>query len=201
MTGHFCPRSLHIGGLPAIAAVTLSLTAGVLAPVFAQQAPVQRTVLLTVTDPAHRFVTGLDQSVFEVAEGGAKREITRFSAAGEPTAIAVVSDTPLADLSAQAPNELTQARTVPEAVRQLMASSTPRKALIVTTSGGASGSVPGGIYALRVDAADASKAVVEVANQYMLIFASPDGTGADGALEVRVKQPGNPAPMKVNLWR
>src|SRR5260370_16316610 len=50
---------------------------------------------VTVTDPQHRFVTGLDPSNFVVLENGVSRPITYFSNMDSHLALAIASHTPL----------------------------------------------------------------------------------------------------------
>jgi len=48
---------------------------------------------VTVTDPLNRFVTGLDQDVFEVFEDKAKQKIVSFGSEDAPLSIGIVFDT------------------------------------------------------------------------------------------------------------
>ena len=48
---------------------------------------------LTVTDPLNRFVTGLDQDVFEIYEDKAKQKIVSFGSEDAPLSIGIVFDT------------------------------------------------------------------------------------------------------------
>jgi hypothetical protein len=63
-----------------------------------QQGSFNRLVLVTITDPLNRFVTGLDRDNFEIIENGSRRAITSFSGVDDPIAVAVVSEAPLTDL-------------------------------------------------------------------------------------------------------
>jgi Ca-activated chloride channel family protein len=56
--------------------------------------PTSRTVTLavTVTDEKGRYISGLDKELFTISDGGATREITSFSSAGEPASVGVLFD-------------------------------------------------------------------------------------------------------------
>jgi hypothetical protein len=163
-----------------------------------QQSSLNRLIHLTVTDPLNRFVTGLDRDNFEITESGVRRSITSFSTAADSIAIAVVSEAPLTDLDLlQEPSELIQTRSVSDAVRQLVASGKPRKALIVTADGGAE-TLPEGIFIVRTDANRARKTVVEACNQYTVGFTSVDPSVI---AEVSLKQPSGLPTLKINIWK
>jgi VWFA-related protein len=48
---------------------------------------------VTVTDPLNRFVTGLDQDVFDIMEDNVKQKITSFGSEDAPLSIGIVFDT------------------------------------------------------------------------------------------------------------
>ena len=150
--------------------VLLAGTAGLSA-----QTTSMRIVHVSVTDSLQRFVTGLDQDHFELVEAGSRRVITNFSGTDSPIAIAIVSDAPVPAVSKfNGPeDELIQTKSLSDALRQLSASRTPRKALVITTATPASQVIPSGIPIARVDPANVLKAVVELRNQYLLQFESP----------------------------
>jgi hypothetical protein len=141
-------------------------------------------------------VTGLEPNNFEIIENGARRPVTSFLSVDDPIAIAVVSESPLTDLSgSHGPNQLIQTRSLSDAVRQLVASGKPRKALIITTA--ASTEIfPSGILIVRTDVNMARKAVVEVCNQYFVGFMSLDQSAS---VEVVLKQPGALPILKANI--
>jgi hypothetical protein len=163
-----------------------------------QEGPFNRVLHITVTDPLNRFVTGLDRDAFQIIEGGARRALTSFSSVDDPIAVAVVSEAPLTRLDAlQGPNELIQTRSVSDAVRQLVASGKPRKALIMTAAG-SSEAVPGGVFIVKSDVSMLNQAVVEVCNQYLVAFMSMDPSAT---VEVVVKPPLGLPKLNANVWK
>jgi beta-lactamase regulating signal transducer with metallopeptidase domain len=60
------------------------------APVAAPVTPATVKVFVTVTDPLHRFVTGLDRDVFKVFEQGTEQQISRFNGEDQPVSIWIV---------------------------------------------------------------------------------------------------------------
>jgi hypothetical protein len=173
----------------------LALTACAL-PV-AAQVPSKRLVQFTVTDPLNRFVTGLDQKTFEVVENGAPRPITGFWGADSPMALAIVSESPLAEASKfnRADDELIQARSVADALRQLSVAKNARKIMVVSTAFDTQ-AVPGGIQVMKFNPNILIKAVVEAHNQYVLQFESGN---TSAAVEVVLQQPQGLPPLRVHV--
>jgi hypothetical protein len=161
----------------------------------AAQTPSQRLVQFTVTDPLNRFVTGLDQKTFEVVENGAPRPITGFWGVDSPMALAIVSESPLAEASNfnRADDELIQARSVADALRQLSVAKNARKIMIVSTAFDTQ-AVPEAIQVMKLNPNILIKAVVEVHNQYVLQFESGK---TSAAVEVVLQQPQGLPPLKV----
>ena len=48
---------------------------------------------VTVTDPLNRFVTGLDQDVFEISEDKVKQKVISFGSEDAPLSVGIVFDT------------------------------------------------------------------------------------------------------------
>jgi len=97
--------------LPVSCAVFMML-AGAATCASAQESS-KRYLNVSVTDPQHRFITGLEKDHFKVGANGVPTRITGFSDAGSPISIAVVSDEPLTGLALPgAGDELIQARSV-----------------------------------------------------------------------------------------
>jgi hypothetical protein len=148
---------------------------------------------VTVTDPLHRFVTGLDAEDFVVLENGMPRRLTYFSNVDTHLAIAIVNDTPLPPVAGlKAGDNLIQASSIAEALRFLAASTSERKAIIVTTQLDPQ-PLPAGIQVMQIEAANASRAVVELRNQYLIRFELSDPAGR---VEVTLKQPVGLPPLK-----
>lgn len=161
------------------------------------QVSTMRVVPVTVTDPSHRFVTGLEQENFEVVENGVRRNITDFLGVDSPIAIAIVGAEPSPSVVklTRAEDELIQAGSLSDALRQLAGSKQARKALVLTRI---SESVPAGegIVVLQTDETNVSRAVVELRNQYLLRFvASPSAN-----VEVVFKTPRGLPPLTAH-WR
>jgi hypothetical protein len=148
---------------------------------------------VTVTDPMHRFVAGLDAENFVVLENGMPRRLTYFSNMDTHLAVAIVSDKPLPIVAGlKAGDNLIQASSIPEALRFLAASNSERKAIIVTTPLDPQ-PLPAGTQVMQIDAANASKAVVELRNQYVIRFELSDPAAR---VEVTLKQPTDLPPLK-----
>src|SRR5260370_34910608 len=88
-------------GLAARSLLTLTctlaavLTAGAMRLAAQQASPNQSGLIpVTVTDPANRFVTGLEQANFAILENGAPRPITYFSRADSAIPNAIISQLP-----------------------------------------------------------------------------------------------------------
>jgi hypothetical protein len=141
---------------------------------------------VTVTDPQHRFVTGLDAGNFVVLENGVPRPLTYFSNMDSHVALAIVSDTPLPIAQGlKSGDNLTQVSSIPEALHWLAASNSERKAIIVTTPPDPQ-PLPAGIQVMQIDPANASRAVVELRNQYLIRY-EPSSPAA--RVEIALKQP------------
>jgi hypothetical protein len=141
---------------------------------------------VTVTDPLHRFVTGLDADNFVVLENGMPRRLTYFSNVDTHLAVAIVNDTPLPPAAGlKAGDNLIQASSIPEALRFLAASTSERKAIIITTPLDPQ-PLPAGIQVIQINPANASRAVVELRNQYLIRFELSDPAAR---VEVTLKQP------------
>ncbi len=80
-------------------ALAVAVFAAVSLPVLAAQQPSFRagvelvSLNVTVSDPAGRFVTDLDQSAFEVFEDGVRQDITFFTRSNQPIALSLLLDT------------------------------------------------------------------------------------------------------------
>ena len=96
----------------------------------------KRVVYVTVTDPLHRFVTGLWRQHFEILENGVRRELTDFENADNPISLAIVNESPLTEaLSQFGPDvELIQTSSMTEAIRQLSVSKNAQKALVIAST-------------------------------------------------------------------
>ena len=162
----------------------LSALLATASPLTAQPA---RFVYLTVTDPLNRFVTGLEPEHFEVVEGGVRRSIAAFSGPDSPLTIAVVSDVSPQDITALdgANDLLIQTRSLTDALRQLAASASPRKGLVISSTS-QNIPVPQGIQVVRTDASGLSRAIIELRSQY--VFQVQD-VSPSSEIEIVVKQP------------
>lgn len=75
------------------------LAAAACVPIAAAQQPAFRagvelvSLNVTVSDPAGRFITNLDQSQFEVFEDGVRQDITFFNRSNQPIALSLLLDT------------------------------------------------------------------------------------------------------------
>ncbi len=114
---------------PTLVAILLSLIG--LPQLPAQATPAKRQIHFTVTDPLNRFVTGLKSEHFQIFENGVRREFTGLADASSPLSIAIVSDQPIAAVEALGPgDELIQATSLADAVRQLTAARNSINALL-----------------------------------------------------------------------
>jgi hypothetical protein len=167
--------------------LVMFLTTGTIG--LAQQVSPNQSALLhvSVTDPLHRFVTGLDRESFAVFQNGAPCAITDFSSADSPLTLAIISESPLPPIAnLMGPDDgLIESATLSGALRQLAASKNLRKAVILTAAADTS-SVPADIQVVRAETGNVVKQVVELRNQYLLRFQSSTPTSR---VEVILKQP------------
>jgi hypothetical protein len=162
------------------------------------QAQSMRVVRVTVTDPLNRFVSNIDQQSFQVVENGARRQITGFSNINSPIAVAIVSDSdsPLPVSGSMRPtDELIQTSSVSDALRQLMASKNPRKAMVVT-NGADTRAIPSNVQVVQTNPDIVSKWVVELRNEYLLQF---EASSANANVEVVLQQPQGLPPLRTHL--
>lgn len=151
------------------------------------QAQSTRNLYVSVTDPLNRFVSGLDRDHFAVVENGVARTVSAVVDADSPITIAVVGDLAVPALGgAMGPKDVViQTKSLEEAVQQLAASASARKALIVTTAAELP-ALAEGIQLVRVEPSMLSRTLVEVRNQYLLRV---EGNGSSGGLGVTVRSP------------
>ncbi len=179
-----------------LATLAFLLTLGT--PILSAQSPTTRALHLTVTDPLNRFVTGLAKEHFEVAENGVRRNLTEFWNPDSSISLAVVSEVALPNLRGliEPNDELIQTQSIADALRQLAVSKKPRIALIVSNATNFNAAqIPGGIQVLQIDPNIIAKAIVELRNQYQLVFES---TNPSAGIEVIVNQPRGLPALKVN---
>ena len=157
----------------------------------------KRFVHVTVTDPSHRFVTGLDRQHFEILENGVRRVITDFANPDYPISLAIVNESPLTDAATQlGPEvELIQTSSMAEAIRRLSISKNAQKAVIIASTNVEKLEIPGGIRAFLTDPTNLMKSVVELRNQYMLVFES---SSPSANFEIVLKQPSGLPTLTVN---
>jgi len=149
-----------------------------------------------VTDPHNRFVNGLQEENFVILENGFRRPVTYFSDADSPVTLAIISESPLQMRDMLKPeDEVIQTSSLSDALRQLITSRNPRKAIIVTTTADI-GRVPG-IQVVHADRANVFKVVIELRNQYLLQFRSSDPSAR---VEVTLKQPRG-LPFLKAVWK
>lgn len=131
----------------------------------------KRLLHVTVTDQFGRYIVGLEQENFEVLENGVLCPVTNFSVADSPMMILIVSQTPLRGIGAliRPEDDLIQTRSIPDALRQLSASTKPRK-VILTTITSSTDAIPDGIQVLQTAPASVSNAVDKLVGlpQYLL---------------------------------
>lgn len=178
-------------------ALGLPLLALTLTPVSVlAQAPTNRIVRLTVTDPLGRMVTGLEQQHFEIMENGARRPITAFLGPDSPISIAIVSGAPAAFAFNQS-MELRQSPSIADALQHLTASTNPRRALIVTTGPETDTfAVPANIPVIHSSAANLAQAIAELRSQYLLQF---DSANPSADVTVALQQPRGLPALRVNV--
>jgi|KBSMisStandDraft_5_1062788.scaffolds.fasta_scaffold619695_2 hypothetical protein len=168
------------------------------APLLAQQTPVNRTVFVVVTDQMKRAVTGLPRESFGVTEDGALRPVTAFSDANSPISLAFVAQSipgEVAELKRPG-DEMFQAQSVADALRALAGSKNSRKALIFT-AGTIVGEIPSGVQLLKTGSQNLRKSVIEVMNSYSFRFSS---SVPASAVEVNLRPPAGLPPLTVTTW-
>ncbi len=181
----------------AIVSATLPIVLTIGASRVSAQVSSKRHIDVTVTDPLHRFVTGLEQEHFELVENGARRAITDFSGVDSPISLAIVCEEPLPAIGRLGPeDELIQTRSLFNALRQLSASKNSRKALVITTTTDTQ-AIPADIQTFQTDRANVLKVVVELRNQYRLEFES---SSPSASVEVVLKPPRGLPPLQPN-WK
>ena len=161
--------------------------------VSAQQASVNRLVHVVVTIPGNgKLLTGLAQENFEIVENGNTRPVTSFNA-NSPVSIAIVGVAPAEIARLMGPeDELIQAQSIADAIRELAASKNSRKALILAAD---APEVPEGIRVVRAaDAETLTKAMIEIHNEYLLGFSSSDPSSV---VDVTLRQVRGLPPLKV----
>ena len=172
--------------------IALSLIVG-LSKLSAQATPAKRQIHFTVTDSGNRFVTGLQPEHFQIFENGVRREITGFADASSPLSIAIVSDQPIAAAEALGPgDELIQASSLADAVRQLTAARNSIKVLLTNFDEPINASR---IRIVRVPQPRLLKALVELRSQYTLEF---DSAAPEVPVRIAVNQPRGLPMLKVN---
>jgi hypothetical protein len=180
-----------------IVSATLPIVLTVGASRVSAQVLSKRHVDVTVTDPLHRFVTGLKQEHFELVENGVRRAITDFSSVDSPISLAIVCEEPLPVAGTLSPeDELIQTRSLSDALRQLSASKNSRKAIVIATTTDTQ-AIPGGIQTFQLNRADVPKAIVELRSQYRLEFES---SSPSASVEVVLKPPRGLPPLQPN-WK
>ena len=80
------------------------------------QQPATRFVHVAVSDPMHRFVTGLNRTHFVIRENGVQRTIAIIGTPDDSIGIAIVADGAL-NISSVQGMRLYTAKSVPEALR------------------------------------------------------------------------------------
>ncbi len=184
-------------GAALFAACMLPVVLTYFATLLPAQDPSTRLVHVTVTDPMGRFVTGLGQETFEVVENGTSRPITGFLAT-TPISVAVVGDVPVRAMTSYRPgDELLQARSLSDALRQLAASKNVRKAVVLTTASDTSSvNVPSDTQIVRSSPFGAFRDILELRNQYLVQF---DSANNSAAVEVVLHQPRGMPRLRSNL--
>jgi hypothetical protein len=174
-------------------AVGCVILAGTEFYISAQQTSFNRLIHVVVTEPANRVITGLARENFEIVENGIPRPITYFDA-DSPVSIAIVGVTPPDIARLKLPeDELILTPSLPDAIRELVASKNARKAIILTAAADTQG-VPDGIQVLKADEANLPKTVIEIHNEYLLGFSSSDPSSV---VNVTLREVTDLPPLKV----
>jgi hypothetical protein len=155
-----------------------------------------RLLRWAVTDPANRFVTGLQQENFDVRENGVSKSLVYFEGPDSPSAIAVCSASDMTDLSSLPVPGVVQTRNMEDAIRHVSSQSATRKVIInAGCSMLAQGTViAGGIFVVNAQAAMVPKTIIEVANQYVGGYMSDLGMNAEVTIR---KQPAGLPPLSI----
>ena len=161
--------------------------------VSAQQASFNRLVHVVVTLPGNRLITGLEQKNFEIVENGSPRAITYFNA-NSPVSVAIVGVAPPDVARLKLPeDELILTPSLPDAIRELVASKNARKALILTVAADTQ-EVPDGIQVLKADEGDLPRTMIEIHNEYLLGFSSSDPSSV---VDVTLREVTDLPPLKL----
>src|SRR5258708_34982791 len=124
-------RPFAIFATAAIVSATIPIVLTIGASRASAQVSSKRHVDVTVTDPLHRFVTGLEQEHFELVENGVRRPITDFSGVDSPISLAIVCEEPLPAIGTLGPEDrLGPTPSLFSALRRVRASKTSRKARV-----------------------------------------------------------------------
>ena len=91
--------------------------------------------------------------------------------------------------------ELIQTSSMAEAIRRLSISKNAQKAVIIASTNVEKLEIPGGIRAFLTDPTNLMKSVVELRNQYMLVFES---SSPSANFEIVLKQPSGLPTLTVN---
>jgi len=112
-------------------------------------------------------------------------------------ALAIVSESPLTEAINfnRAGDELIQARSVADALRQFSVAKNARKIMVVSSAFDTQ-AVPEGIQVMKLNPNILMKGVVEAHNQYLLQFESGN---TSAAVEVVLQQPRGFPPLRVHV--
>ena len=152
---------------------------------------------VTVTDQFGRHIVGLEQDNFEVLENGVLCSVANFAVAGSPMMLVIVSETPVRGIGTliRPEDDLIQTRSIPDAVRQLSASTKPRKVIVATITSGTK-AIPDGIQVLRTTPSSVFNAVDKLVGlpQYLLWI---DSSISPASVKVVLNPPPDLPPLRV----